>query len=67
MAVREVVSFVIFLGVMFSLIGRYGLDSIGIASLVTSGLQGVFFLPISIKRYRQTSNFDPPGDNAAVV
>jgi O-antigen/teichoic acid export membrane protein len=67
MAVREIVSFVIFLGVMFSLIGRYGLDSIGIASLVTSGLQGIFFLPISIKRYRLTSNFDPPGGDAAVA
>jgi O-antigen/teichoic acid export membrane protein len=60
MAVRDLVSVVLYFGIVFWLMGRDGIDSIGIASLVSSGLQGIFFLPISIRRYRMTTNSEPP-------
>jgi O-antigen/teichoic acid export membrane protein len=56
LAARDVVSVAVFFGVLFSLISRHGILAIGFASVVTSGLQGIFFLPISIRRYRLTSN-----------
>jgi O-antigen/teichoic acid export membrane protein len=56
LSIREIVSLVIFFGVLLSLIGRHGIAAIGIAYLVSSGVQGLFFLPISIRRYRMTSN-----------
>jgi O-antigen/teichoic acid export membrane protein len=52
-AIRQVASALIFFGVMLALIGHFGILAIGIASLVESGVQGVFFLPILIRRYRQ--------------
>jgi O-antigen/teichoic acid export membrane protein len=67
MALRELASLIIFLGVMFVLIGHYGILSIGIASLVSSGIQAIFFLPISIRRYRMTSNTDAPQGGASNV
>jgi O-antigen/teichoic acid export membrane protein len=56
LAARDVVSVAVFFAILFALIGRHGILAIGVASLVTSALQGVFFLPISIRRYRLTSN-----------
>jgi O-antigen/teichoic acid export membrane protein len=64
MAFRELVSLVIFLGVTIALIGHFGILAIGIASLVSSGLQGIFFLPISIKRYRLTTNSEAPSSSS---
>jgi len=63
MALRDLVSVVIYFGIVFSLIGRYGILSIGVASLVSSALQGIFFLPISIRRYRLTTNYETPQDD----
>jgi len=60
LAARELASVAIFFTVLLVLIGRYGINAIGIASLVSSGIQGIFFLPSSIKRYRLTSNSEPP-------
>jgi O-antigen/teichoic acid export membrane protein len=60
MTVRNLVDVVVFFCVMFALIGREGILSIGIGFLVSSALQGIFFLPISIRRYRLTTNTDPP-------
>jgi O-antigen/teichoic acid export membrane protein len=60
MAIREFFSVGIFLSVLLILIGHFGLLAIGIASLVSSGLQGFFFLPISIRRYRMTKDTEPP-------
>jgi O-antigen/teichoic acid export membrane protein len=59
MALRDLISAVIYFGIVFWLLGRIGIVSIGIASLVSSTLQGIFFLPISIRRYRLTSNSEP--------
>jgi O-antigen/teichoic acid export membrane protein len=64
MTVRNLVDVVVFFCVMFALIGHYGILSIGIGFLASSALQGIFFLPISIKRYRMTSNSDPPNTDS---
>lgn len=60
MAVRDLISVAIYFSVIFALIGHHGIEAIGIAALISSGLQGIFFLPISIRRYRMTTNFSPP-------
>jgi len=57
LALRDVLSVAVFFGILFSLISDHGILAIGIASLFTSALQGIFFLPISIRRYRLTSNY----------
>ncbi|HWD95588.1 MAG TPA: hypothetical protein VG246_04120 [Acidimicrobiales bacterium] len=67
MALRDLISAVIYFGVLFLLIGHFGIVSIGIASLVSSALLGIFFLPISFRRYRLTTNSSPPGDDGPVV
>jgi O-antigen/teichoic acid export membrane protein len=63
MTIRNLVDVIIFFCIMFSLIDRYGILSIGYGFLGSSALQGIFFLPISIKRYRQTENTEPPQIN----
>jgi hypothetical protein len=55
LAVREVASAAIYFSVLLVFISRFGILAIGIAALVASGLQGIFFLPISIRRYRATA------------
>jgi len=60
MALRDLISACIYFAVLFLLIGHFGIIAIGIASLVTSASQGIFFLPISIRRYRQTANYESP-------
>jgi O-antigen/teichoic acid export membrane protein len=62
MALRDLISAVIYFGTVFLLIGHFGILSIGIASLISSGLQGFFFLPIAIRRYRMTTNYEAPLD-----
>ena len=62
LAVRDLVTAVIYFGILLTLIGHFGILAIGIASLVTSGLQGIFFLPIAIKRYRATAPIAVPRD-----
>ena len=64
MSLRDLISGVIYFAVLFAMIGRHGILAIGYASLVTSALQGVFFLPVAIRRYRHTSNYDNPLDQA---
>jgi len=64
MTARDLVSVVIYFTIVFLLIGRLGIDAIGVASLVSSGLQGIFFLPISISRYRLSTNSTPEPDGA---
>jgi O-antigen/teichoic acid export membrane protein len=59
-AIREVASAVIFFGVFLTLLGHFGIRAIGIGSLVESGVQGFFFLPILIKRYRLAVNGPVP-------
>ncbi len=52
-AVRETASAAVFFAVLLAIIGHFGILAIGIAMLFQSGLQGVFFLPMLIRRYRQ--------------
>jgi O-antigen/teichoic acid export membrane protein len=54
LAVREVASAAIYFTVLLALIGHFGILAIGIAAVVASGLQGIFFLPIVVRRYRAT-------------
>ena len=55
LAIRELASAVVYFTVLFIFIGHFGILAIGIASVTSSGLQGLFFLPISIRRYRMTA------------
>ena len=64
LAVRDLVTAVIYFGIVLTFIDRFGILVIGIASLVTSGLQGIFFLPIAIKRYRATAPIAVPETDA---
>jgi Na+-driven multidrug efflux pump len=64
MALMESVSAIIFFGLVLILIRRHGILAIGIASLVSSTLQAIFFVPILIRRYRLTSNSEPPRSGA---
>jgi O-antigen/teichoic acid export membrane protein len=52
LTVREVVATMVLFGLIFVFIGHFGILAIGIASAIESGVQGVLFLPILIKRYR---------------
>jgi hypothetical protein len=60
MAIRDVISVAIYFTVILTQIAHVGIEAIGIAAVVSSGLQAILFLPISIRRYRMTTNFTPP-------
>jgi O-antigen/teichoic acid export membrane protein len=60
MALRDLISAGIYFAVLFTLIDRHGILAIGYAALVTSAVQGIFFLPVAIRRYRLTTNYDNP-------
>jgi O-antigen/teichoic acid export membrane protein len=66
LAVRDLVSAVIYFSILLALIGHFGILAVGIASLVTSGLQGIFFLPISIRRYRATAPTATPETDVGI-
>jgi O-antigen/teichoic acid export membrane protein len=55
MTVRNLATNAVYLAVVIVLIGRHGIDAIGIAALVNSAFTVLLFLPPSIKRYRQTA------------
>jgi O-antigen/teichoic acid export membrane protein len=54
MTLRNVLSSIIYLVMVYALIGRLGINAIGIATLVYSGTTMAIFLPISIRRYLRT-------------
>jgi len=60
MTARNLVGSVIQLLVILLLIDSHGIESIGIAALVNSAVTLVFFLPVSIRRYRQTAPVSGP-------
>ena len=60
MAARDLVSVLIYFAVILPLMGRFGINAIGIGTLVSSGVLAIFFLPITIRRYRMTSNTHDP-------
>lgn len=53
LTVRNVIFSAIYLVVIVLLIGRLGIDAIGVAQLIYAGLTVAIFLPISIRRYRR--------------
>ena len=52
LTIRELVATLVLFVLIFVLIGHFGILAIGIASIIESGLQGILFLPILIRRYR---------------
>lgn len=62
MTIRDLISVIIYFAVLLTLIGRLHLIAVGVAGLVASGLQALFFLPASVRRYRRTSNGPAPSD-----
>jgi hypothetical protein len=54
LASRQLIIMLAYFAIVLALIGHFGLLSVGIASLVTSGIQGVLFLPVLIRRIRRT-------------
>lgn len=66
LAVRESLSAAVYFVLVFTLIGHYGILSIGIAQLVTSVVQGFLFLPLLITRYRRITS-DDAANGAAVT
>jgi O-antigen/teichoic acid export membrane protein len=60
-AVRQLISSAVFFTVMLTLLGHFGIVAIGIASLIESGMQAIFFLPILIRRYRRSVDAGPAG------
>jgi len=54
LVLRELVNIAVYFSVLLALINRRGIEAIGIAALVSSGLQGLIFLPVTVKRFRQT-------------
>jgi O-antigen/teichoic acid export membrane protein len=51
-AVRQLASAAVFFSLLLTMIGRFGIVSIGVASLIESGVEAFFFLPMLIRRYR---------------
>jgi O-antigen/teichoic acid export membrane protein len=58
LAVRELASAIVYFSILLALIGHIGILAAGIASLVSNGLQGLFFLPISIRLFRSMTLTD---------
>jgi O-antigen/teichoic acid export membrane protein len=61
MVARSLASAFVYFALLIALIGRYDLAAIGWASLGSSLVQGVFFLPVLIRRYRASTDSEPPG------
>ena len=64
LAGRDLLGAVVYFVLLIVLIGHFGILAVGIASVVMSVLQGIFFLPISIKRYRAIARADISHDDA---
>jgi O-antigen/teichoic acid export membrane protein len=59
LSIRELIGTGVYFLVLFTFLSRDGILAIGYASLASAGLQGLFFLPFSVHRYRQTRDFAP--------
>lgn len=53
LAIRQLIIMLVYFALVLTLIGHFALLAVGIASLVTSGIQGLVFLPVLIKRIRR--------------
>lgn len=61
MTARNVASSAAQILIVLFLIGRLGINAIGIAALANSAISFAVFIPISIRRYRQTATAATPG------
>jgi O-antigen/teichoic acid export membrane protein len=55
LAVRDFVSAVVYFSLIFVFIGHFGIVAVGIASVIQSALQLLFFTPLVVKRYRASA------------
>ncbi|MGB9111345.1 MAG: hypothetical protein WCF24_01305 [Acidimicrobiales bacterium] len=58
LAGRELASAAIYFGVLFAFIGHIGILAVGFAALIATAVQGILFLPVSIRRYRMIGRAD---------
>lgn len=65
MTVRNLGSSIVQLALVVILIGHFGIEAIGIASLVSAAISVAVFLPISVRRYRLTAIHPAPGADGA--
>ena len=56
MTARNVANSLLYLVLVYVLIGHLGINAIGVASLVTSGVTVVIFLPMAVRRYLRTKS-----------
>ncbi len=52
LALRQGVTLVIFLGLLLTLVSHVGILAVGWASVISTGVQAIFVLPSTIRRYR---------------
>ena len=60
--IREAVALVVNLSIVLLLIGRHGIDSVGYAALITSAVEIILFLPVTLRRIRAVYVDPRPAD-----
>jgi O-antigen/teichoic acid export membrane protein len=50
--IRQAVTMVVYLSIILAFIGREGINAVGYAAVITSGVEFLLFLPITIRRIR---------------
>jgi O-antigen/teichoic acid export membrane protein len=50
--IRQAVSMVVYLSIILAFISREGINAVGYAAVITSGVEFLLFLPITIRRIR---------------
>ncbi|MHB1087368.1 MAG: hypothetical protein ACYC19_01245 [Acidimicrobiales bacterium] len=56
LAIRQLIIMLMYFALVLTLIGHFALLAVGIASLVTSGIQGLVFLPVLLRRIKRTDS-----------
>lgn len=56
LALRQGVTLVIFIVLLLSLVGHVGILAVGWASVISTGIQAIFVLPSTIRRFRTFAN-----------
>jgi len=52
LTIREAISMVVYLSIILVFVGKQGINAVGYAALITSGVEFLLFLPITIRRIR---------------
>ncbi|MHB1208791.1 MAG: hypothetical protein ACYC1I_03685 [Acidimicrobiales bacterium] len=53
LAIRQLIIMLVYFALVLTLIGHFALLAVGIASLITSGIQGLIFLPVLFRRIQR--------------